>query len=61
MGAPDEIARVVMFLASPEASYVTGQTLIADGGLTIVDYPSQPWLEAVGAWKLFPDMQPPKK
>ena len=21
----------------------------------------QPWLEAVGAWKLFPDMQPPKK
>ena len=61
MGTPDEIARVVMFLASPEASYVTGQTLIADGGLTIVDYPSQPWLEAVGAWKLFPDMQPPKK
>jgi hypothetical protein len=26
--------------------------------LTIVDYPSQPWLEGVGAWKLFPDMQP---
>jgi NAD(P)-dependent dehydrogenase (short-subunit alcohol dehydrogenase family) len=61
MGTPDEIARVVVFLASSEASFVTGQTLIADGGLTIVDYPSQPWLEAVGAWKLFPDMQPPKK
>lgn len=61
MGTPQEIASVVMFLASSEASFVTGQTLIADGGLTIVDYPSQPWLAAVGAWKLFPDMLPPEK
>jgi NAD(P)-dependent dehydrogenase (short-subunit alcohol dehydrogenase family) len=58
MGTADEIARAVVFLASSEASFVTGQTLIVDGGLTIVDYPSQPWLEGVGAWKLFPDMQP---
>ncbi|MEA3151972.1 MAG: meso-butanediol dehydrogenase / (S,S)-butanediol dehydrogenase / diacetyl reductase [Gammaproteobacteria bacterium] len=56
MGHADEIARVVVFLASSEASFVTGQTLIVDGGLTIVDYPSQPWLQAVGTWKLFPDI-----
>jgi NAD(P)-dependent dehydrogenase (short-subunit alcohol dehydrogenase family) len=32
LGRPDEIAAVVCFLASEEASYVTGAELIADGG-----------------------------
>jgi glucose 1-dehydrogenase len=31
----DEIAAAFLFLASPEASYITGQTLYVDGGLTI--------------------------
>lgn len=34
MGAPEDIAGAVYFLCTPEASWITGQTLIVDGGTT---------------------------
>ena len=34
-GTPDDIAGAAVFLASPLASYITGQQIIIDGGLTL--------------------------
>jgi len=34
-GTPEDVASAVLFLASDEASYITGQVLAVDGGLTI--------------------------
>jgi len=35
MGEPDDIADVVAFLASPAARWVTGQSILVDGGFTL--------------------------
>lgn len=35
LGHPEEIAEVALFLASPHARWITGQTLVVDGGQTL--------------------------
>jgi 2-hydroxycyclohexanecarboxyl-CoA dehydrogenase len=36
VGQPDDVAAAVAFLASPDAEFITGQTLSGSGGLTMV-------------------------
>ena len=35
IGDPDDMAGLALFLASPLANYIVGQTIIADGGLLL--------------------------
>ncbi|MDN4645234.1 SDR family NAD(P)-dependent oxidoreductase [Arthrobacter sp. PsM3] len=37
-GAPGDIAKVVAFLLSPEAAFITGASIVTDGGYSCVDY-----------------------
>jgi 3-oxoacyl-[acyl-carrier protein] reductase len=38
VGEPEDIADVIVFLASKEARYITGQVLVVDGGLLVGRY-----------------------
>jgi len=38
IGEPDEVAKVAVFLASDDASYITGQTIYPDGGRLALNY-----------------------
>jgi NAD(P)-dependent dehydrogenase (short-subunit alcohol dehydrogenase family) len=35
IGEPDEIAGAAVYLASPASAFMTGQTMVIDGGVTI--------------------------
>lgn len=54
MGHVDDIANAVLFLASDEAGYVSGQTLLVDGGASCQKLPNQFEIEALAA--LRPDL-----
>jgi len=41
LGEPEDIAHAMLFLASDQASYITGQTLVIDGGATLPEISSE--------------------
>lgn len=36
IGEPEEVARVALFLAHPKSSYITGKTIVIDGGVSLL-------------------------
>jgi len=35
LGTPEDVAHAMLFLSSEEANFITGQTLVVDGGQTL--------------------------
>lgn len=52
-GAPGEVAAAVALLASPECSYITGQTLVVDGSLEANFLAAVTLLRIRGLWSIF--------
>jgi NAD(P)-dependent dehydrogenase (short-subunit alcohol dehydrogenase family) len=56
MGAPQEIAAAFLFLASDEACWLTGQTIVVDGGATLPEFGyamEERWGSAdIGRWAI---------
>jgi enoyl-[acyl-carrier protein] reductase III len=44
-GSPQDVADLITFLASPQASYITGQAIVIDGGMSVL---ATGWLAASG-------------
>lgn len=57
MARPDEVARAVRFMVSAQAAYITGSTLVVDGGLISFNQPG----EAHPTVDNSPDAEPPRR
>jgi NAD(P)-dependent dehydrogenase (short-subunit alcohol dehydrogenase family) len=53
LGEPEEIANAALFLASDESNFITGHTLVVDGGWSVYGY-LQSWLDETGHQKKNP-------
>ena len=40
MGRPEDVAQAALYLASDDASFMTGQALVLDGGMTVGPRPA---------------------
>lgn len=41
LGEPREMAKIALFLASKDSSFITGETITGDGGLTAYTWPGK--------------------
>ncbi|CAB4927429.1 MAG: SDR family oxidoreductase [Actinobacteria bacterium] len=49
VGTPEDIGRIIDFLASPASRWIRGQVIVADGGFTLVTEPVERFIGIAGA------------